>query len=82
MIPPTGADGGSGNGNTPLPLLFHPVGYGRAFMDLPNFVNNARVVQNSFSGSSLTRVNVGSNTNVSNLFKGNCADHIDLLITP
>ena len=64
---PHAVNSGRGNGNTSFAFLFHPVGDGGTIVRFTDFVHFSRVVQNAFGGGGFTRVNVGDNTNVSDL---------------
>ena len=64
VIPETGGCS-RGNGDTTLFFLFHPVHGGLTFVCFTNFVRHTGVIENTFSSGSLTRINVGHDTNVS-----------------
>ncbi|BFM38308.1 hypothetical protein OLK001_02340 [Synechocystis sp. LKSZ1] len=58
--------GGSGlNGNTALLLLLHEVCGGGTFVNLTDFVDFSRQLQNTFGGGGFARIYVGENANVS-----------------
>src|SRR5690606_29365776 len=69
-LPKTG-NGRGGNGNAALFFLRHPVG-GRAVAfatDFADFVVNTSTVQNTFSSSGLTGVNMRDNTDVTKVLQ-------------
>jgi len=63
LIPEAGGCRG-GNRNSALPLLLHPVGNGRPFVDFPDLMNHAGVKEDSFSQSRLSGINVRTNPDV------------------
>ena len=66
VISPARGNSGSGNRNASLPLLFHPVGNGGTFVDFTNFMNDPRIIKDSFGGGGFARINVGRNPDISN----------------
>ena len=65
--------------NTSLLLLIHPVHCCGTVVCFTDFVVNAGIVKNTLGSSSLTRINVSHNTNVSCLFKSYFSWHNILL---
>ncbi len=68
VIPETGGRCG-GNGDAALLLLLHPVHRGSTIVDLTDFVGNTRVKQNALCRGGLSRIDVGHDADVANLFQ-------------
>ena len=58
-----------------LPLLGHPVGDSCTVVHLADFVHHARIEQNPFCRRGFARINVRSDTNISDAFQGKGAGH-------
>ena len=75
IVLPAGGNGGGGDGDAPLTLLFHPVGDGGAIVDLAHLVDHARVEQNPFGRGGLAGVDMSGDTDISDAFQGVGAGH-------
>ncbi len=54
----------AGNRDTALLLLLHPVHRRRTLVHLANFVRDARVIEDTFRGGSLTGIDVGHDADI------------------
>ena len=70
--PGTGNGGGS-DGDTPLALLFHPVGHGGAFMHLAHLVNHSGIIEYALGGGGLSGVNMRRDPDITGKFEGELA---------
>ena len=75
MILPAGGDGSGGDGDATLALLSHPVGDCGTVVHLTDLVNHTGIEQNPFCRGGFARINVGSDTNISDAFQGKGASH-------
>ena len=69
VILPVRADSSGRNGDPALLLLLHPVGRGRAFVDLTNAVHPTGVVQDALGRRRLTGINVRHDADVTDSFE-------------
>jgi hypothetical protein len=70
MIPPEARHRSSGDGDSSLPLLDHPVGNGRSIIDRPHPMGSPCVKEHSLSGSRLPRIDVSDDTDIANALQG------------
>jgi hypothetical protein len=68
VVAPTRTDSSSSDGNSPLPLLFHPIGNGGTVVYFTDFVNHPRIIQDSFGCCCLARIYVRRNTYITDSF--------------
>jgi len=74
VLPRAGCRGG-GDRNSALSLLFHPVHHRSSLMDLTDFIGPAGVEQNSLRNRRLSRVDMGNNANIADMFEILCSWH-------
>ncbi|MBA7648297.1 hypothetical protein ES703_56082 [subsurface metagenome] len=67
-LPETGG-GCRSYGNSPFLFLYHPVHYRLTVIDFAYPVALARVIENSFSGCCLARINMGYDTDIADFFQ-------------
>ena len=68
-ILPEAGGGGTGDGDSALLLLHHPVHRGAAFMGLAHFVVDAGIKENTLGSRRLPCIDVRHNADVSGFFK-------------
>ena len=79
-IPPFTSSSGRSNGNTPLPLLLHPVHGGSTFMNLAHLVVSPRVVQDALGGGGFPGIDMSCYAYISNMLKRRCLRHVSITI--
>ena len=74
-----------GDGDSPLPLLRHPVHDGSTGIDLADLVSDPRVIEDPLGDGRLTGVDVRDDTNIAHPFAGHtcfrsacCLNHLPL----
>ena len=78
---PVGGCSGGSDGDAAFPLLFHPFHHRIALVDLADLVAQAGIKKHPFGGSSLAGVNVGNDTDISNLGERIIGRHKKLFAT-
>ena len=80
MVLPGRTDCSGSDGNSPLPLLSHPVCYGRSFMDFSHFVNDAGIEQNALCCGGFSSIDMCCDADVTYSFERDCSCHSYLLV--
>ncbi len=75
MVTPPGGRRGRGDRDPALPLLFHPVHGGGAFVRLADFVGHAGVEQDALGDRRLPGVDVGDDADIADVFDGTRPSH-------
>ncbi|OPZ92057.1 MAG: hypothetical protein BWY73_00939 [candidate division TA06 bacterium ADurb.Bin417] len=64
VVEPVEGNGGRSDGDTPFPLLGHPVGHGRTLVHVAQAVNLATVIEHPLGGGGLPGVDVGDDADI------------------
>ena len=80
MVLPGRTDCSGSDGNSPLPLLSHPVCYGRSVMDFSHFVNDAGIEQNALCCGGFSSIDMCCDADVTYSFERDCSCHSYLLV--